>query len=195
MNIKFSTTLRLWARDHGKKTERYYWRSVWAGLTEHPDHLSLWLWIGTGPGSSETDWTPRSSPAEASYSDVTNMQSTVPQHQWLVTTITCSWCHWSSLTLSSARALSPFLSPSVSAVTQEIQNGTNKQTRKEEIKCVNVKKVCSWASTWCTQLNYHVPPLLVLTFFSTIILLLWLRLIILHHHLNRIRQNTVIHAR
>lgn len=108
-----------------KEPERDYRRSVWAGLTEHPDHLSPRLWIGTGPGSSETDWTPRSSPAEASYSDITNMQSTVPQHQWLVTIITCSWCHWSSLTLSSARALSPFLSPSVSAATQEIQNGTN----------------------------------------------------------------------
>ena len=51
-----------------RDTEADRWGS-WGGLTERPDHLSLWLWSGTEPGSSETDWTRRSSRAEAFYSD------------------------------------------------------------------------------------------------------------------------------
>lgn len=85
------------------KTERTRcW--VWEGLTVRPGRPSLWPWSDTEPGSSETDWTHRSSPAEAFYSGKT--QTSNAQHGSLAYSKHYHHCSSSSSSSSSDLVIS-----------------------------------------------------------------------------------------
>lgn len=154
-------------------------------LTEHPGHLSQWLWSGTEPDNSETDWRLRSSLAEAFYSDVTKHSKDVtsPDTEEGVQHDCCFLMMESyspSLTLSSAGALSPFLSPSVFAATKTIKIEKinylqlifvkkKQQKKKQCMYVVIVISTCRYLSTkkllksWNTLLSHRTFTRISLT--------------------------------